>query len=297
MKPYQMRSKGTVWHIKKEIEKGKENEISNPERGLYILSKFLGRPTQKIATAKERIRNEMKKILESFPKGMNYSELVRNIEKALPDVPKNTIHGAVWDIKKEIEEGKESEISNPERGLYILAKFLDRSTPVYVKRKEIKEEDFYKPFAEYLVKELGECTSAIPLGGNIFGDKWGTPDVIGIYKFSELDPIRPPIEIISAEIKLDTNQLITAFGQACAYKLFSHKVYLAVPKNSLKTDIGRIESLCLRFGLGLVLFNADDAQNPSFEIRSRALRSEPDYYYVNFYLKKLSKEQLKKLGL
>ncbi len=68
-----------------------------------------------------------------------------------------------------------------------------------------------------------------------------------------------------------------------------------VPKNSLKTDIGRIESLYLRFGL--VLFNADDTQNQSFQIRSRALRSEPDYYYVNFYLKKLSKEQLKELGL
>ncbi len=251
-----------------------------------------------MATTRERIKSEMKRILENSSEGIKYAELVRRISESLPDIPENTIQGTVWHIKESIRRGKESEISNPERGLYILSKFLDKPTPVFIKKEEIKgEENFYKPFTEYLVNELEECTFAIPLGSNVFGDKWGTPDVLGVYKFSELDPIKPPIEIISTEIKLDTNQLITAFGQACAYKLFSHKVYLAVPKNSLKTDLGRIESLCLRFGLGLVLFNSEDLQNPSFEIRSRALRSEPDYYYVNFYLKKLSKEQLRRLGL
>ncbi len=244
-------------------------------------------------TAREKIKSEMKRILEEFPNGIRYAELIKRISNALPDIPEKTIHGAIWYIKKDIEEGKESEISNPERGIYILSKYL--SQPTYVPTK--KEEDFYRPFADYLVNELEECTSAIPLGGNAFGDKWGTPDVIGIYKFSEVDPIKPPIEIVSVEIKLDTNQLITAFGQACAYKLFSHKVYLVIPQSSLETDLGRIESLCLRFGIGLVLFNHQDSQNPSFEIRSRALKSEPDYYYVNFYIKKLSKEQLKTLGL
>ncbi len=112
-----------------------------------------------------------------------------------------------------------------------------------------------------------------------------------------MDPIKPPIEIVSAEIKLDTNQLITAFGQACAYKLFSHKVYLVVPKKSLEPDLGRIESLCFKFGLGLVLFNTDNPQNPSFEIRTRALKTEPDYYYVNHYIKKLSRDHLRKLAL
>lgn len=52
------------------------------------------------------------------------------------------------------------------------------------------EESFYSSFAEYLEGDLGECTKAIPLGGNRFGGKWGTPDVLGIYKFSETDPTR-----------------------------------------------------------------------------------------------------------
>ncbi len=144
-----------------------------------------------------------------------------------------------------------------------------------------------------MVKDLGECTKAIPLGWNKFGDRWGTPDVLGVYKFSETDPIRPPIEIISAEIKIDTNQLVAAFGQACSYKLFSHNVYLVVA-NEAERDIGRVESLCSRFGIGLILFDKNNPQNPNFEIRTRAAKSEPDYFYVNEYLRRLD-ENSKKL--
>src|SRR6266849_6634974 len=45
--------------------------------------------------------------------------------------------------------------------------------------EKCKEEDFYQPFADWLVNEMEECTKAIVLGGNRFRDKWGTPDVIG----------------------------------------------------------------------------------------------------------------------
>ena len=35
------------------------------------------------------------------------------------------------------------------------------------------------------------------------------------------------------------------------------------------------------FGIGLILFNAKDPQNPSFTIRVRAARLEPDMFYAN----------------
>ncbi|CUU08741.1 hypothetical protein JGI4_02176, partial [Candidatus Kryptonium thompsonii] len=114
------------------------------------------------------------------------------------------------------------------------------------------------------------------------------------YKFSEAEPIRPPLEIVSAEIKTDTTQLITAFGQACAYKVFSHKVYLVVPKQA-ESDIPRLESLCMRFGIGLILFDRNNLNDPKFQIRTRAVKSEPDYFYVNLYIQRLSKEDIKKL--
>lgn len=238
-------------------------------------------------TQREKITKKALEVLESNPGGVRYSDLFRKLAEVLPDVPPNTIHGTIWDLDK-----KNEQIIKPERGLFILKKYAD----VVMERKPDmgsnvhlpKETSFYQSFADYLVQDLEECTKAISLGGNKFGDRWGTPDVFGVYKFSEADAVRPPVEIISAEIKTDANQLITAFGQACAYKIFSHKVYLAVPKEA---DTGRIESLCARFGIGLILFNKNDAQDPKWEIRTRAVKSEPDYFYVNEYLQRLGEDR------
>ncbi|RME11732.1 MAG: hypothetical protein D6804_02620, partial [Aquificota bacterium] len=107
----------------------------------------------------------------------------------------------------------------------------------------------------------------------------------------------PPPELITAEVKIATegSALITAFGQACSYKLFSHKVYVAVPKQAGQETISRLESLCMLFGIGLILFNCEKQEDPQFEIRTRAQRSEPDYYYLNQYLRKLPEEKKREL--
>ena len=238
-------------------------------------------------TQREKITKKALEVLENNPAGVRYTDLFRKLAEILPDVPQNTIHGTIWDLDKRNEQ-----IIKPERGLFVLKKYageIVEPRPDTVGRIHLPNEtSFYQSFADYLEQDLEECTKAIPLGGNRFGDRWGTPDVLGVYKFSEADAVRPPVEIISAEIKTDINQLITAFGQACAYKIFSHKVYLVVPKEA---DTGRIESLCARFGIGLILFNKNDAQDPKWEIRTRAVKSEPDYFYVNEYLQRLGDER------
>jgi len=119
---------------------------------------------------------------------------------------------------------------------------LQESSP-----KKIKNEDFYKSFADYLQNDLEECTNAIPLGGNKFRDKWGTPDVIGKRESKRSDIIQAPVEIVSAEIKTDAVQLITAFGQACSYRLFSHKSYLVIPELSAQDEVARLDSLCMNY--------------------------------------------------
>jgi len=263
-------------------------------------------------TQREKIIKKAREILENSPDGIRYSDLVRKIQEAYPEIKLKVIQWETYNLHRKFKD-----ILKPERGLFILEKFYyeyevvskhkeetELGFPVEIAELRLKpkfkskprEEDFYQQFSDYLVNDLEECTSAIPLGGNRFQDKWGTPDVFGVYKFSETDPIKPPIEIVSAEIKADTNQLITAFGQACAYKLFSHKVYLVIPKEAEK-DTARLESLCLRFGIGLILFDSNNPDDPKFEIRTRAMKNEPDYFYVNEYLKKLSKQELKELGL
>lgn len=244
-----------------------------------------------MATQREKIIKTAREILENSPKGIRYADLIRSISQALPKAKINTIHGTIWEFKQKIDKGEIKDVIRPEKGLYILQKYLKEKkygVSEYKKDEEIEEiteKDFYKLFADYLVNDLEECTKAVPLGGNRFQDRWGTPDVIGTYRILGIGHIQPPIEVISAEIKTDVNQLITSFGQACSYKLFSHKVYLVIPKDARSMDIKRIESLCIKFGIGLILFDRNNKKSPEFEILTRAMKNEPDYFYLNKYLK------------
>jgi len=241
-------------------------------------------------TRREQIQSRAIEILRNSPQGVRYSQLVNTIKESLPDIPINTIHGTVWNL----DVTRSNEVYKPDRGLFRHMSF--RETQVVPEEvitptpSEISEEDFYTPFADYLRHDLEECTKAIPLGGNTFRDRWGTPDVIGIKKPKASDIVKPEVVIVSAEIKTDSSGLITAFGQACAYKTFSHKVYIVIPKNSSEEDKSRIESLCLIFGIGLILFDSTNTENPQFEIRVRPIKHEPDMFYVNKYMKMIETE-------
>ncbi|MSQ10386.1 MAG: hypothetical protein EXR52_05205, partial [Dehalococcoidia bacterium] len=107
---------------------------------------------------------------------------------------------------------------------------------------------------------------AILLGGAKFKGKWGTPGVLGKRESRKSDILPAPTEIMSAETKPNTQQLVTAFGQACAYLLFSHKSYLVVPKASPKDELDRLRDLCQLFGIGLILFDSTAPTAPEFDM-------------------------------
>lgn len=94
------------------------------------------------------------------------------------------------------------------------------------------------------------------------------------------------MEIVSAEIKTDPQQSITAFGQAVAYRLFSAKSYIAMTSAISDEDQSRLESLCMLFGIGLVIFSLDP-KSPDFKISVRAQRLLPDMFYVNEFAERL----------
>ena len=64
--------------------------------------------------------------------------------------------------------------------------------------------------------------------------------MIGIREPKKSDIIKFPTEIVSAEVKIDSAGLITAFGQACAYRLFSHTVS---PTSSYRPTLPKTISL------------------------------------------------------
>ena len=245
-----------------------------------------------MATIGEQITERALALLRSQPDGIRYAELVRKVAESDTSFKINTVHGNVWDLDTSLPD----KVYKPARGLFRLTEFRDQATdqlkPELVTKPplKIKEEDFYGPFADWLVNDLEDCTKAIPLGGNKFRDKWGTPDVIGKRESRRSDILQAPTEIVSAEIKLDTLQLVTAFGQACAYRLFSHKSYLVVPNNSPQDEVARLDALCQVFSIGLILFDASSPEDPGFDIRVRPSKQDPEMFYTNKYLKLIEAE-------
>jgi hypothetical protein len=238
----------------------------------------------------DTIHKNALELISAQPKGMRYSEIVRQIHEAHPDFLVKTIQWNVWDLDKAFPD----DVYKPARGIFKAVKFRkdeeEDDTVTVPSEKLCSEEGFYEPFADWIVKELEECTKAVALGGNRFKDKWGTPDVVGIREPKKSDIVKPPTEIVSAEIKIEKAGLITAFGQACAYKLFSHRSYIVVPLESQEEDIARLDVLCRTLGLGLILFDATNPVTPNFAIRVRAARHEPDMFYVNKYMRLVENE-------
>jgi hypothetical protein len=236
---------------------------------------------------------------ERAPEGLRFKDLVDAVLSTVPsEFSRSQVAHAIWPLDRVYPEI----IKKPARGVFrygmgslseelggsIASPIGGAASPDSAERPS--EREFYEPFAKFLKGEdnldLDECTEAIPIGEMRVGGKWGNPDVIGVYRSRVTDIIKEEPVIVSAEIKVDNGgtQLITGFGQACSYRLFSHKVYFVIP-NDVEGELEtRIESLCQIFGIGLVLFNRKNKDEPDWEIRLRAVRSEPDLFYLNQYL-------------
>jgi hypothetical protein len=233
-----------------------------------------------------QIREVARKIIASHKGGVKYGDLREQIAVANPETPNKTIQGSIWDLHLRFPQ----EISKPSRGLFVPgvtvpAKQEQEEAPA-PELPKLKEEDFYGPFAEWLKNDLDEATAAASLGGAAMGKKWGTPDVVGVYKPLASNLIKFPIEIVSAEIKTDPAQPVVAFGQAIAYRLFSTKTYIAMPTTMTLEDLSRLEALSMLFGVGLVLFEPKP-EKPNFQIRVRAQKFTPDMFYVNEFAERL----------
>lgn len=243
----------------------------------------------------EQVKKVMEELVSKEPNGIRIADLAHAIRESFEgtEVEPRIGHGKLGPMIKKYMAEPNPLIYKPKRGLYRHKQFQEKIEPESVPSPEKTcEEKFYQPFADWLVDDLEECTKAIPVGGNKLKEKFGTPDVVGIFRPNYDDIIGFPMEIVSAELKTSTDGLITAFGQACSYKLFSHKSYIVVPRTALPEDIGKLESLCLICGIGLILFDPDSPANPDFQIRTRAVKHDPDMFYVNQKIRPIGKDLL-----
>jgi hypothetical protein len=102
-----------------------------------------------MAPLREKIVSRALELIRSNPNGLRYSDLIRQLKEGFPNTPHGTIAGSVWnlDIKKP------DKVYKAARGLFRHISF--REPEVIEKEIEfptkmpIKEENFYKPFAEF----------------------------------------------------------------------------------------------------------------------------------------------------
>ena len=253
-------------------------------------------PTQKKENQRQLVQKHMERILREHTGEIGAKSLLRMIMEHLkPGTKDSSIRAQMSSLARR----NNSNISGTPTKGEIYYSWNSSSQPQDIKsvpqKSKRSERDYYKPFAQYLEygkegdETLNECTKAVELGDNVFRDYWATPDVIGIFEPKRQATIKFNPEIVSAEIKNDDSEsaLMTAFGQTCSYRLFSHKTYLVVPKSSKFSS--RLLQLCHIFGIGLVFFdaNAKELGTSIFETKLVAQKHEPDYYYVNLYIAKI----------
>ena len=240
-----------------------------------------------MTTTRKRVAEAAQALIEANPQGIRWADLRRGVIAALPNENANTIGGSLHHFRNHLPAG----ITRPDRGVYAMGEWSGQGTQSTIPPvSKHREADFYQSFADWLVGDLEEATRAEAIGGNGAGGKWGTPDVIGLYEARPSDPIKFTTEVVAAEIKIDTQSLIVAFGQACAYKLFAHRVYIVVPRTSNPNDLKRLDALASVVGIGLVKFNGDDPESPEFQVMVRAAKHEPDYFYTNDVLSNFKRE-------
>ena len=247
----------------------------------------------------KQIQGKALVLLDQTVGGIRWGQLLKIIHAADPETPPNSIHGALQNLF-----ASSNEIVKVARGTYQLAKYHDaqavealatesqiENQPVQVEGPQhttvtLLEADFYSSFAEWLVDVAEEANEAEALGGSLLKGKWGTPDVIGVLKARADDILKFPPQIVTAEIKIDPSQPVIAFGQAIAYRLFSHKSYIVLPNTLSEDDSSRLKALCSIHGVGLVTFTLDKAA-PDYTVVVPAMQAAPDMFYANQMARRL----------
>ncbi|MGW8191596.1 hypothetical protein [Sphingomonas hankookensis] len=248
---------------------------------------------------RKQIQNEAIALLQGEPGGVRWSDMLKALVEANADTPANSIRGATHALFS-----TDPRIEKVARGTYRLASLGDANDSTAMAQDEASaqatvevetadhervtyvEADFYQSFADWLVDVAEEVNAAVALGGSVLRGKWGTPDVIGVLKPRTQDMLKFEPQIVSAEIKIDPNQPVIAFGQAVAYRLFSHKSFIVVPNTTGEDDMGRLKALCSIHGVGLVTFALDTAA-PDFATVVLPMQASPDMFYANQMLRRL----------
>ena len=238
----------------------------------------------------KQIRKFGHEVVQENNGGIRFTDIVQRIAEHSPETNLNTIRAQVGKLGRVFPDS----IEKPSRGLYKPIENADETQDSLVRSQQesttIREQAFYELFANFLTNDLDECSTAAAIGSMRGNGKWGNPDVVGVDKPLPHHVIKFEPEIISAEIKTNPNDTVTAFGQAAAYRLFSHKTYLVLPNTVTQVESAKVFVLCSLYGIGVVYFSLD-RDNPEFSVKLYAQKFVPDMLSLNDFVENIRKSK------
>lgn len=155
------------------------------------------------------------------------------------------------------------------------------------------ERQLYDKIAEWIVEEESlEGKDYIVQTGRLANPiKWGNPDIVIIQKIAGRSD-----RIIVAEVKntQEASKLFEGFGQACAYKIFSHLQYLVVPMPEDRKVYSQLKKLCAKVQVKFAVFTYRDndkkPENIRIELKEGGKGEPPDTEAMYEFLEKLGVE-------
>ncbi|RJS13440.1 hypothetical protein DRW03_36060 [Corallococcus sp. H22C18031201] len=228
--------------------------------------------------SQREIQEQAVEMIRQQPNGIRFMDLARAIHNRHPQTPFTSIPGALNPIGRAVFADL---VSKPERGLFAPAGMEE----VEGAEPTVREEEYYLPLAEFLEGDAEDVTAVVPMGGRGLGGKWGTPDVLGVYRPTATDVLSWSPEILAVEVKTTTKDVVVAFGQAVAYQLFATKTYLALPRTISLRDRRELVARCKLHGLGLILFGTSPRDEYSVVVHAR--RCPPDIEATRRFIERL----------
>lgn len=196
-----------------------------------------------------------------------------------------------WDIRNQLISRGELIKARGKGGSVRLQKITKERDAVIKTKKEV---DLYKPFVDYIknlwvkdngVKEYIVQNTAFG-GKKSTGGKWSRPDIsliaVKTYTFT---PGRH-LEVITFEVKNEGQHDVAGVFETASHSVFAHKSYLSIACPKGKPDdenFERLEVLCKRFGVGLIIFS-DPSDENSYEELVEPERKIPDPNDVDEFL-------------
>ena len=250
----------------------------------------MGRPKINLNDKEEKIAKSLlvKLITKEGGRIGNITLLDRFISNLNGKLGQNFGNEVYWQVRNSLIEDGKLERGRGKGGAVSLVE--RRQTTAATRGKRFRREShIYEPFHNTIQKDwvqehgIVDYASEISAhkGSKDTGGKWTRPDVtlVSVGKY-ELIPGKT-IEITTFEIKPVNKLGIEGVYETASHSAYANKSYLAIhlptspDREGLQDVLDRLEKECVRFGIGLILFE-DPSSWQTFEVVVEAQHKTPE---------------------